>query len=202
MIRNIKRQYFEVWGSEEAQNVILKRLFIGLALVVGVESVTIAVIANRKPIVIAIADQKSEVLVVKSPSEAILRAELERTVKNYALTHYTWDYNSIEKAHKEAAKYISEKFQKAFLKTNDEQVHFVKEKKVTQKVYISGVSKIDPKELTARIRLDRIYTIEGLSGAAPIILDLKFEYGDRTDTNPEGIYITDEKLVGQEGDPR
>ena len=202
MIRNIKRPYFEIWGAEESQNKILKWLILYYTLIIMVETGVIAVMANRKPKIIAIGDQKSQVLVMKEPRKEILEDELDRTVRNYALTHYSWDYGTIEAAHREAAKYVSEKFQKSFLKSNEEQVRFVKEKKVTQKVYVSDAVKIDSKALSARIHLDRIYSIDGLTGSSPITLDLRFEYGPRTDENPEGIYIIDEKLAQQEGSGR
>ena len=199
MIRNVKRQYFEAWGTEEAQNVILKWFSLFLIGIILIETGVIAYVATRDPKVIAIGEQKSQVLIVKKPRKEILEDELDRTVRNYAITHYSWDYSTIEAAHKEASKHIAEKFKKSFFKTNDEQVRYVKEKKVSQRVYVSDSIKIDPKNLNARVRLDRIYSIDGLVGSSPFALDIKFEYGPRTEDNPEGVYIFDEKLVTEEG---
>jgi len=195
MIRNIKRRYFEIWGSEESQNVILKWFVIGLSVLVLLLTVALTIIACRKPELIAVSEEMTAVIKNKQPGGATLQAELERVVREYAVTHYTWDYTTIESAHEKAARYVAPAFRSSFLKTNEEQVRFVKEKKVAQRVYLSVPPIIETKKLTARIRLDRVYQIEGLSGSAPFTLDLAFEYGPRSETNPEGVYITDEKLV-------
>jgi len=195
MIRNIKRRYFEIWGSEESQNVILKGFVLGLSILVLLLTIVITVLACRKPELIAVSDQATAVLKVKEPGEVILRAELERVVREYVLTHYTWDASTIEAAHEKASRYVASAFRASFMKTNSEQIRFVKEKKVSQRVYLFAPPAIDLKKLAARVRLDRVYQIEGLSGSAPFNLDLSFDYGPRTEANPEGIYITDEKLV-------
>ena len=190
-----KRKYFELWGDEESQNVVLKWFVIGLSLLAAVLAISLARVGLRPPTLIAIGEQDTKVLRVKEPGESVLKAELERTIREYTTTHYTWSPTSIEAAHKKASSYVAENFRPSFMKSNEEQVRFVKEKKVSQRVYISEPPQIDSKKLTARVRLDRIYQIEGLTGSVPIILDLTFSYGDRTEENPEGIYITDEKLV-------
>lgn len=195
MIRNIKRRYFEIWGSEESQNVVLKWFVIGLLFLALFLTVALTILACRKPKLIALNNQATAVLKIVPPGEEILRAELERVVREYAVTHYTWDYTTIESAHEKAAHYVAPAFRSSFMKTNEEQIRFVKEKKVSQRVYLPIPPTIETKKLTARVRLDRVYQIEGLSGSAPFTLDLAFEYGPRTGANPEGIYITDEKLV-------
>jgi hypothetical protein len=195
MIRNIKRRYFEIWGSEESQNIILKGFVLGLSILVLLLAIALGVLACRKPELIAVGDQATTVLKVKEPGEAILHAELERVVREYVVMHYTWNSSTIEAAHEKASRYIAPAFRSSFMKTNAEQVRFVKEKKVSQRVYLSEPPVIDAKKLSARVRLDRVYQIEGLSGSAPFTLDLAFDYGPRTETNPEGVYITDEKLV-------
>lgn len=195
MIRNVKRKYFELWGEEESQNVILKWFVIGLSFITLALTVALVIAGSRSPTLIAIGEQDTKVLRVKEPNESVLRSELERMVREYTITHYTWNSVTIEAAHAKAARYVADKFRKAFVKANEEQVRFVKEKKVSQRVYIAEAPVIDPKKLTARVKLDRIYQIEGLMGSVPITLDLAYTYGDRTDENPEGIYITDEKLI-------
>lgn len=195
MIHNMKRKYFELWGDEESQNVVLKWFVIGLSLFAVVLAVSLVTVGSRSPTLIAIGDQDTKVLRVKEPSASVLKAELERTIREYTTTHYTWTPTTIEAAHKKASGYVAENFRKTFMKSNEEQIRFVKEKKVSQRVYVSEPPQIDAKNLTARVRLDRIYQIEGLTGSVPITLDLAFKYGDRTEENPEGIYITDEKLI-------
>ena len=59
--------------------------------------------------------------------------------------------------------------------------------------------KIDTKALTARIFMDRILSIDGLRAATLLTLDVNFEYGPRTEANPQGLYITGEKFISQGG---
>ena len=92
-------------------------------------------------------------------------------------------------------RYVSPKFVKAFSSANAGQIQTAREKKIKQRVYPSSEILIDAKTLSARIQMDRIFSIKGISATRPITLDMTFEYGSRTSQNPEGIYITDEKLV-------
>ena len=193
----LKRKYFEVWGNEEAQNSFLK----GLLVVVGVlfigQSVAVTVLALRKPVLVAVGQAETAVFNVTPPGESLLNSELKRVLLKYAGAHYNWDSSSIEKAHAEAARYVSIKLVKAFDAANAEQIKAAREKKITQRVYPSAEIQVDPKTLSARIQMDRIFLVEGIVATRPITLDVSFEYGARTTTNPEGIYITDEKLVSE-----
>lgn len=194
MIRDIRRNYFEIWGNEEAQNVFLKGLLSVLVVLFAVQSAVLCIVVLRKPVLVAIGNSETKVLTLTPPSEALLADELKRLVKRYAETHYSWDSTSVEKAHEEASHYVGEAFVKAFNAANAEQVKLAKEKKLAQKVYVADIS-VDAKALTARITMDRILAVEGLRAASSLILDITFEYGPRTVTNPEGIYITGEKVV-------
>lgn len=195
MIRNITRRYFEVWGNEEAQNSFLKGLLVVLSVLFLVQSVVLAVVAYRKPTLIAVGQSETRVFTVTPPGDELLSVELRRLVKRYVETHYNWDFTNVEKAHAEAARFVSEKFVKAFNAANAEQVRIAREKKITEKVYLSTEIQVDPKTLTARVAMDRIFTVEGLRAASLLTLDISFEYGARTPQNPEGIYVTAEKVI-------
>lgn len=195
MIKNIKRRYFEIWGDEEAQNVFLKgALFVISALFIA-QSTALIVISLRKPILVAVGQKESKVFSMETPPEELLIQELRRQVRRYVETHYNWDAATIERAHEEAARYVSEKFVKAFRNANAEQVRMAKEKHVSQKVYVSGEITIDAKAMTARVPLDRILVLEGLRASMPLTLDVSFESGPRTEKNPEGVYITSERVT-------
>jgi hypothetical protein len=78
-------------------------------------------------------------------------------------------------------------FQKAMLDIQK----FVKEKKVTQRVYPKSIQ-IDLKEKKATIVADRITEFENLKAATEMKLLLQFSVDDRSVVNPWGIFITKE----------
>lgn len=198
MIRNIKRTYFEVWGTEEAQNAFLKGLLCTICTLFVIQSIALIIVSLRKPTLVAVGKSESRVLTITPPSDELLQEELRRIVRKYVETHYSWDSTTIDKAHEQASKYVSEKLIKAFNSANADQIKIAKEKKVSQKVYVYDVA-VDAKALSARVSSDRILIVEGLRATNPFILDITFDSGPRTDINPEGIYITGEKVVTQNG---
>lgn len=194
-MNKLKQKYFEIWADEEAQNSILKWLLVFSFIVITVQTSALCILSLRKPMLIAIGEKDTQVLMIEKPKPDILRSELSRTVEKYIEAHYNWDFNTIESAHKEAAKYVADKFQKAFIGANQEQIKQAREKKVTQHVYLSKPVEVDTEKLTAKVMLDRIFSVEGLKATAPLTLEVSFEYGPRTNENPEGLYITGEKLI-------
>ena len=107
MIQKIQRSYFEIWANEEAQNSILKWLLLVLGILFLLQSVVLAVVCLRKPVLIAIGNDETRVFRVTPPSSELLTEELRRTVKAYVEAHYNWDSTSVEKAHEQAARYVS-----------------------------------------------------------------------------------------------
>ena len=198
MLRTITRRYFEIWGSEEAQNAFLKLLLIVLAAFFVVQSGALTALALRKPVLIAVGEKESRVLTLTPPGEALLQAELKRLVRQYVETKYNWDYTTIETAHQAATRYVSEKYIKAFIAANAGQVRAVHEKKVNERVYVSGEIQVDNGHLTARVPMDRVFSVDGIRATSPLTLEIKFEYGPRTPQNPEGVYITGEKALTQQ----
>ena len=194
MIRNIKRTYFEIWGTEEAQNSFLKGLLLTLTVLFVVQATALTCLVLRKPVLIAVGENETKVFAVAPPSDELLRDELKRVVRDYVEAHYNWEPATIEKAHATASQYVEEKYVKNFQMANAEQVRFAKEKKVSQKIYVSLIS-VDPKSLVARVTMDRILMVEGLRATSPFVLDVNFQYGPRTDKNPTGIYVTGEKVI-------
>ncbi|MGE4232073.1 MAG: VirB8/TrbF family protein [Bacteriovoracia bacterium] len=194
MIRNIQRKYFEVWGEEEAQNVFLKWLLLIVSTLLVSAITALLILALRKPVLIGIEKEDTKVFQVAPPSPELLKQELVRTLKEYVQRHYTWDAQTVEKAHVDASKYVSERYQKAFQAANADQVRMAKEKKVKQTVHIVDLY-VDTKALKSRINLDRILSVEGVRAVTSLVLDISFEYGPRTENNPEGIYIVSENNI-------
>jgi hypothetical protein len=194
MIRDISRKYYEIWGSEQAQNSLLKGLLVVIGILFLFQSIALTILAIRKPVLVAVSEKETAILTATPPSAELLEKELTRQVTGYVESHYTWDFTNIDAAHVNASRYVASQFQKAFQQANAEQVRIAKEKKLSQKVYVSDIQ-LDSKALTARVTLDRILRVDGLRAVTPLVLDLTLQSGPRTDTNPEGLYITGEKIV-------
>jgi hypothetical protein len=194
MIRDISRKYYEVWGTEEAQNAFLKGILLILGALFLVQSVALVVLSLRRPVVVAVGESQTQILAPTPPSEALLETELKRQISRYIEVHYTWDFASIEKSYEVAAHFVSGPYQKAFQQSNTEQIKIVKDKRLSQRVYIANMN-VDPKQLTAQVELDRILMVDGIRAITPLDISLSLESGPRTDSNPEGIYITGEKIT-------
>src|SRR3989338_2552632 len=103
MIRNIKRTWFEVWGTEEAQNRFLKALLVFFVVQNVALAVVVTMLAIRKPTVIAVSSTESRVLTVIPPKKELLEAEVRRAVTGYVTSHYNWEWTKIDDAFRTAA---------------------------------------------------------------------------------------------------
>jgi len=196
MIRNVKRTWFEVWGEAQAQNQILKGLVALLLLASSAQTVALVILSLRKPILIAVTEDKTQVLTVTPPGDKLLEAEVRRAVSGYVTSHYNWDYAQVDAAFDLAAKYVAPEFAKQFSQANAQQIKVAKKKKVSQKFYFSDPT-VDIASRHVKIDGNRILLVEGLRAASALTLDVEFDYGKRTALNPEGIYITGETLIPQ-----
>jgi hypothetical protein len=194
MIRNIQRRWFEVWADEEAQNHILKYLLLVLVAILTVQFVVISVLALRSPVLIAISRQATQKLEVAEPTADELMQELIRAITNYLKTRHTWDWTSVEGRTKEASAYVANEFREKYLAATSEQVRLAKEKQISQKLFAEE-PKVDMKTKTALVKAERILIVSGVRAAQALDLEIGFGFGDRTINNPEGIYITSEKLI-------
>ncbi len=193
MIRKIQRRWFEVWGDEEAQNRLLKYLLLVFALLITVELVTITALAMKKPVIVSIGQDSSKALIQQEPDANALNRELIRMLKQYLRTRHNWDWMTIEAKAKEAARYVASEYRSKFLLNVQEQIRIAKEKQVSQKLFPEE-PEIDLKEKKAKIVAERILILNGIRASQPMKFELGFLFGERTEVNPEGIYITSEKL--------
>ncbi len=194
MIRNIQRTWFEVWGEEMAQNRILKGLLLLLIVLSAIQTMALVVLSLRMPMVVAVSSSDSRSLLEVPAGLEVIEREARRVVARYAQAHHEWDYSNINEKMREAAKLVHSDFEKQFSKANREQIKIAKEKKVAQKFYVSDLQ-IDMMSRTATLSGDRILIIEGLRATNPMSLEIAFDLGPRTEANPEGIYVTSEKLI-------
>lgn len=199
MIRKIQRHWFEVWGQEEAQNRFLKYLLLVLSGLTTVLLVTVSIFAFKSTPVIVLNPETSVLLFPKAPDGKDLERELTRILKKYLNTRHNWTYQNIETKLTLAQSYVAPEFREKFLVNLQEQIRLAKEKEVSQRLY-PDEPQIDFKSKTAVVAAERILIINGIRASCrAMTFEVGFNFGDRTQLNPEGIYITSEKLKSQNG---
>ncbi len=194
MIRNIERAWFEVWGTETAQNKVLKGLLCLFIFTSVIQAVCLVILALKPPVLIAATGRETRILVPSVAPEDVLLAEIRRSVTAYTKAHHSWDWQGIEASFKEASRFVHADFQKVFARATAEQVKIAKEKRIAQVFHISYLQ-IDTKAKSARVSGDRILVIDGLRATNPMSLEISYITSGRSIENPEGIYITAERLV-------
>jgi hypothetical protein len=193
MIRKIQRRWFEVWADEEAQNRLLKYILLVLAALFSIQFIVICVLSFRKPLLVSVTKDATAKVEYAEPDPNLLLREIVRAVTNYLKTRHNWEWTTIEARSKDASQYVSSDFREKFLIATTEQIRIAKEKQISQRLY-PAEPEIDLKAKVARVRADRILIISGIRAAQALRFEIGFALNDRTASNPEGVYITSEKL--------
>jgi len=194
MIRNVMRPWYEVWGTEEAQNRFLKGLLAFFVVLSSVETIALTCLSLRTPILIAVTPTNSQALSIAPLPKDLLESEVKRAVSKYVGFHHSWEWSNIDAEMKKASLLVSPTLSSKFLERNGNQVKIAKEKKLSQKFFVGSVE-IDLPAKIARVRGERILILEGLRAVNPMTLEVQFEYGARNEANPEGVYVTAEDLT-------
>ena len=194
MIRQSKEIWFEVWGTEVAQNRFLKFLVVTLAALVTVFATSLIFLAMKAPIVFAVSSVESGVLRQEVPPRAYLENEARRVITEYLQRRHSWESTDVQSSISKASKYVDDTFRKAFLQANETQVKIAVEKKISQKFFVSS-SSLDLDSKKAIVSGERILNIDGLRAVSSLSFELRFRLGERTEANPEGVYIVAEQLL-------
>lgn len=198
MIRKIQRHWFEVWGQEEAQNRFLKYLLLVLSGLTTLLLVSVCVLALKSTPVVLLTPETSVLLMPRAPDGKALERELIRIIKEYLTKRHNWTFSNIETRAKEAQRLVAPEFRERFLVNVQEQIRLAKDKEVSQRLYPDDPT-IDFKAKTAVVAAERILIINGIRASTAMTFEVGFNFGERTEANPEGIYITSEKLQNQNG---
>lgn len=195
MIGKISSKWVEVWGAEQIQNQILKGLLVFFLVLCAVESIVLCILALRSPIIVAVTPDHSSVLAIAPATDVLKKEEIRRVVTAYSKAHHSWDWQSVDAQLSTAARMVAPEFTGQFRHANAAQSKIAKEKKLSQKFYISELVSSDKEPQTMIITGDRILVVEGLRATNSMTLQVKYAFGPRTEENPEGIYITSEELI-------
>lgn len=198
MIKKVQRAYFEVWGDEQAQNVILKGLLCGFSALFVIQTVVICVLASRHMPLVAVSEDASAIFAPARPTQQMLENEVARVVKKYVALHHNWDPESISKNFDLASQMVADGFQKQFLAANQGQLRLSREKKLAQRFYVAEF-KLNSTTRTINIAGDRILLVEGLRAATPMNIEIQYEFQSRSEKNPEGVVVASERTDAQDG---
>jgi len=194
MILKARQKWFEVWGNEVAQNEILKYLLLIFCVANLVLTISLTVLALRSPPIFAVSSIDSGMLRADPPPKEYLEREAKRVVTAYLEMRHNWDSGTIQTSIGGASRFVDSSFRKAFLQANASQIKIATEKRISQRFYVRQVS-VNLQKDVASVSGDRILTVDGFKAVSSLSFNLKIRLGDRTEQNPEGVYITSEQLV-------
>lgn len=181
------RKYPKLVQDFATENFNLKALSAALLGLLFILLVLVIYFVKKGPEVIAL-DGSGEIarLEIKTTD-----AQIQRAAEQYLSYRYKWSPESINTQLRKAEYFIDPTLVGSFQKSMIEVQKYVKEKKVTQRVYPSSVQ-VDLKEKKITILADRITEFDNLNAATKMKVILDFTTGDRTPLNPWGIYIRKE----------
>lgn len=181
------RQYPKLIEEFGKENFNLKTLSTALLALMLINSLILVFVVRRGPTVIPLAADGS----VARVESGVTAAQVQAAVREYLAARYTWTDSSIQAQLKRAEVFVSPALVPAFQKAMLETLKYVKEKKVTQRIYARSVE-VDFKSQQVSIVADRITEFDGLKAANEMQIVLSFVMGERTPANPWGIFITKE----------
>lgn len=183
----IVKKYPKIVQDFAAENFNLKTLTAVLLGMSFILLVLVVYLAKKGPEVIAL-DAGGEVAKLELK---VTDAQISRAAQEYISYRYKWAPDTINGQLKKAESFIDPVLISSFQKSMLDVQKFVKDKKVTQRIYPYDV-KVDLKEKKITILGDRITEFDALSAATKLRVILDFTTGDRTPLNPWGIYIRKE----------
>lgn len=165
------------------------KMFSIYALILSILTVSaFTFLATRDPHVIALDSLGRPVELIKPQVESMIK----ETVRSYLQVRYNWSPQNVKASLKNAEVFIHPSLLKSYQKSIGKVEKFGVEKNVSQTLYTDSIT-IDLDRKVAIVEGNRITAIQGLRAAGAFKLELSFESGTHTASNPWGIYITQEK---------
>ncbi len=168
-------------------NFNLKVLSAALIMIVIVVLAMLLYLVKSGPKVIALAENGQ----IAKVETKITDLQIDSAIREYLSYRYNWSEQNITSQLQKAQFFVIPSMSSAFQKAMLDVQKFVKEKKVTQRVYPKNIQ-IDLKGKKATILADRITEFDNLKAATELKLVLDFSVDDRSVANPWGIFITKE----------
>lgn len=169
-------------------NQFLKISTFSLLALTGLMLMVLLYQATKDPLVLPLAPDGSVYMNAPKPDP---KNEVERAVREYLKHRYNWTPKTVAASVESARAFILPSTLKVYDSAMQNVVRFSSERMVAQRVY-PGEIEVDLKKGIAVISGDRITTIQGLKAAGDLKLELSFESGPRTPSNPWGVYVQKE----------
>jgi hypothetical protein len=145
-------------------------------------------LVTRDPIVITLDSEAREL----SKGKPSLEKMVKECVKSYLEVRYNWTPQNIKNNLSKAELFIHQNAMKSYRGSISKVVKFGVERNVSQSLYTDNIV-IDLSRKVAIIYGSRITAIQGLRAVGAFKLELSYESGTHSQTNPWGVYITQEK---------
>ncbi|HAR43302.1 MAG TPA: hypothetical protein DCS07_11850 [Bdellovibrionales bacterium] len=176
-------------GALSHANQYLKAFSMAAMAIAGLTLVVLIIGVTRPPVVLTLLPS-GEVL----ERTALPKAEdqVRVAIRHYLGKRYQWEPATVKQKLQEAQAFILPANTKAYQAAVANVSRFATEKQVSQRVYPEK-TEVSLEKKTVAVTGDRITTIQGLRAAGSLNLELSFEFGARSQTNPWGIYITKER---------
>ena len=181
------RKYPKMVEEFAKANFNLKVLSAALIMIVIVVLAMLLYLVKSGPKVIALAENGQ----IAKVETKITDLKIDSAIREYLSYRYNWSEQTITSQLQKAQFFVIPSMSLAFQKAMLEVQKFVKEKKVTQRVYPKNIQ-IDLKGKKATVLADRITEFDNLKAATELKLVLDFSVDDRSVVNPWGIFITKE----------
>ena len=179
--------YPEAMRTFAEENLNLKFL---CASLLGLLFVTLLLVQSpekKGPTVVAL-DNTGEVSRIEAK---VTDLQIQAAIKEYVSRRYSWNEKSISTQLSKAKFFVLPMLVPAFERSMADVQKFVRDKKVSQRVYPKTVE-VDLKEKKVSVIADRITEFDNLKAATEMRLVLQFALDDRTVANPWGIYNSKE----------
>ena len=148
-------------------------------------------LSARAPVIFALSAVTAEELpILQKPPDP--EREIRAAISQYLMVRYRWTPKDVKERLEQAGAFILPTNFKSFQVAVDNVQRFSLEKLVAQRVFPEKID-VSLEKKTVRITGDRITEIQGLKAAGSLRLELSFESGPRTRSNPWGVYITKER---------
>lgn len=186
-IRLEKLKYPKLVTDLATQNHYLKILTYSLIGVATLMIVVVAFVLKQGPTVIALDPTGT----VASVSQELHVQHVQAAVREYLQHRYNWNVENVQSELKKSEAFIFPTLTNSFQKSMLEIQKYVKDRKVSQRVYPQSIS-VSLKDKTVTVVADRITEFEALKAATILKTKLTFDLDSPTPSNPWGIFFVKE----------
>ncbi len=191
-IRLEKLKYPQLVTDLATQNHYLKILSYSLIGVTTLMIVIVAFALKQGPSVIALDPTGT----VASVGQELHTQHVEAAVKEYLSHRYNWNADTVQAELKKSEAFIFPSLIGSFQKSMLEIQKYVKERKVSQRVYPQNIV-VSLKEKTVTVTADRITEFDALKAATILKTKMTFDLDSPTPSNPWGIFFVKEVESGE-----